>query len=407
MTDAFLLGRKLLRLQGESLVIACDSPGDLSALAWAETAAGRVLWLGGDEAIGIGRDANEAEKTPTRNALLVLREHDAATFVLSDVVALREVLPQVDFVVDDDGNEGEVDIEGMDLAGDHLWLVGSHSTKRKKPKDRDRTGERLQEVRTDPNRFLLARLTVRDGAIVRPAEGEAPASAVLLPPETGGRSPLIEALALDPHLALFVMMIPTADGMAPPLPGKDNGLDIEGLAVHDGRVFLGLRGPVLRGWAVLIEIEPVDGERPGELRLGTVGRRGPRIAKHFLYLDGMGIRDLTFDGDDLLILAGPTMDVDGTSAVWRLARPHRLAEDSLTGSPPGEGAFDADRLQRLFDLPARRGTDRAEGLVRFDAADERGVMVLYDKADKERHLHVAGKKVDHAVYADLFRLPRE
>ena len=41
--------------------------------------------------------------------------------------------------------------------------------------------------------------------------------------------------------------------------------------------------------------------------------------KLFLNLDGLGIRDLTLRGDDLLILAGPTMDLSGPAAVFRWA----------------------------------------------------------------------------------------
>ena len=32
-----------------------------------------------------------------------------------------------------DGTEGEIDIEGLDVDGGYLWLIGSHSLKRKSP----------------------------------------------------------------------------------------------------------------------------------------------------------------------------------------------------------------------------------------------------------------------------------
>lgn len=41
------------------------------------------------------------------------------------------------------------------------------------------------------------------------------------------------------------------------------------------------------------------------------------IAVHYLRLDGNGIRDLVRDGEDLLILSGPTMEEPGAAAVWR------------------------------------------------------------------------------------------
>ena len=55
---------------------------------------------------------------------------------------------------------------------------------------------------------------------------------------------LTEALRGDEHLGSFLA-----------IPGKDNGFDIEGLAVAGERLFIGLRGPVLRGWAVILEVE--------------------------------------------------------------------------------------------------------------------------------------------------------
>ena len=61
MTQGYLLGRTLLRLQGPGLAIDSKSLGDLSALACADTTAGRVLWLAGDEAFGIGASSQAAK----------------------------------------------------------------------------------------------------------------------------------------------------------------------------------------------------------------------------------------------------------------------------------------------------------------------------------------------------------
>ena len=41
------------------------------------------------------------------------------------------------------------------------------------------------------------------------------------------------------------------------IPSKDNGLDIEGITARDNRVLLGLRGPVLRGIALVAELRLV------------------------------------------------------------------------------------------------------------------------------------------------------
>ena len=71
------------------------------------------------------------------------------------------------------------------------------------------------------------------------------------------------------------------------IPSKDNGLDIEGLAVKEGRLLLGLRGPVLRGWAIIIEIEPFESEA-GVLELKEIGEDGAKYKKYFLDLNGLG-----------------------------------------------------------------------------------------------------------------------
>ncbi len=70
---------------------------------------------------------------------------------------------------------------------------------------------------------------------------------------------LTRALVDDPHF-----------GPCMAIPGKDNGLDIEGLAVDGRWLLLGLRGPLLRGWSALLEIaKEASG---GQLRLAPRGR---------------------------------------------------------------------------------------------------------------------------------------
>ena len=83
------------------------------------------------------------------------------------------------------------------------------------------------------------------------------------------------------------------------------------------RVFLGLRGPVLRGWATVIELR-VNAARDGTLTLDTFESSGRPYLKHLLQLDGLGVRDLVINGDDLLVLAaprwistGPSSSIDG------------------------------------------------------------------------------------------------
>lgn len=62
------------------------------------------------------------------------------------------------------------------------------------------------------------------------------------------------------------------------------------------RLFMGLRGPVLRGWAVILEVELEDNDQPSTLSLKAIGPSDRLYRKHFLHLGGLGIRDLCAQG---------------------------------------------------------------------------------------------------------------
>ncbi len=151
------------------------------------------------------------------------------------------------------------------------------------------------------------------------------------------------------------------------------------------RVLLGLRGPVLRGWAFVLELRPyVDEDEPDRLRLAPLDG-GRRYRKHVLDLAGLGVRDLCPHGDDLLVLAGPTMDLEGPVHVFRW-------HDAMTVEAPT--VVRGDALTREVDLPYGEGTDHAEGIGLLD--DDR-LLVVYDSPSPERLR-------DGAVLADVVRL---
>ena len=84
-------------------------------------------------------------------------------------------------------------------------------------------------------------------------------------------------------------------------------------------------GDLYYGWATIVEIE-VEETEPGILDLKPVGEEGKSCKKRFLHLDGLGIGELCRQGEDLLILAGPTMDLDGTMRIYRLKNAFDLEE---------------------------------------------------------------------------------
>jgi Protein of unknown function (DUF3616) len=152
----------------------------------------------------------------------------------------------------------------------------------------------------------------------------------------------------------------------------------------------GLRGPVLRGWSVLLEIAVEASD--DQLRLVPLDDSGTLLRKHFLQLDGLGIRDLHFSGDDLYILAGPTMVLNGEIRVfqWLAAKPLLVANREPV-------RFEA-ALTDSVSLPHRRGTNRAEAICELSLALSAGKsswLVLYDAPGVDR------KEGEHTVFGDL------
>ena len=356
MPESFLLGRLLLQFNSE----AADIITDLSAVAL--TPDGN-LWLGSDETTSIERLSPVGPH--------IFGEHQR--FAIADFIDLP--------------GKCEIDIEGMDFSSDYLWLVGSHSTKRKKTKgkDADKDIEKLTQIETEVNRYLLARLPLKDVMLCESIpDSDNPKNQLkagyLQRTKTGNL--LTDALKDDSHLGLYLSV---------PIPSKENGFDIEGLAVRGDRILLGLRGPVLGGWAIILEIEVEEAE-PGVLRLKEIGKKGKLYNKHFVDLNGLGVRELCWNGEDLIVLAGPTMTLSGAMRVFRLKGILGRSGDSITGQDGGD-------LEVLFDLPFKVGTDNAEGLSLFPyLGEQNSLLVVYDSPD-------AGRMVEkNAILADIFRL---
>jgi len=130
------------------------------------------------------------------------------------------------------------------------------------------------------------------------------------------------------------------------------------------------------------------------LRLVPLDDSGALIRKHFLQLDGLGVRDLHFSGDDLYILAGPTMVLNGEIRVfkWPAARP-------LLATNRDPVRFDA-ALTESVSLPHGRGTNRAEAICDLPPALSGRMpswLVLYDAPGTDR------TEGEHTVFGDLLR----
>ncbi|MGG6294819.1 DUF3616 domain-containing protein [Leptolyngbya sp. AN02str] len=355
--DAFLLGRVLVQFDDPDL----DLKGNISGVAIAPDGS---LWLGSDELASVER----------------LQAIAPYTFGKHHSCNLHNFLP---LPVEDQ----EIDIEGMEYRDGYLWLTGSHSTKRKKPKGKkpEKDLKRLKQIKTEPNRYTVARIPLVDGELhmtaPNPDHSNKTLSAGWLPFSDDGSNVLTEALAEDEHLGTFV---------ANDLPSKENGFDVEGLAVQGDRLFLGLRGPVLRGWAIILELCIHNG-KSGEIKLKTFKDTGKPYRKLFVDLDGLGVRDLCMHGDDLLILAGATMDLIGATRVFRLRDVQDQPSDTLISQEDKE-------LTAIIDLPYNPRCDKAEGMTLFPYLGFEGLLIAHDDPAPNR---VPNQR---SLLLDVFRL---
>ncbi|MBL0726149.1 DUF3616 domain-containing protein [Piscinibacter sp. HJYY11] len=351
-----------VRLEFDADSLACIN---LSGAAFS----GEWLWVVGDEAAAV--ELMQRQAPVSGEALHYVR---ARSFPLS---ALLELPGDAD---------DEADLEGMAVCDGWLWLVGSHGLKRKNAKAARSDGanaKRLACVELDGNRRLLARVPIEWDASGMPrlvAEAADGRRAMRLKGDAK-RNGLVDLLTEDPHLAPFLH-----------IPGKDNGFDIEGLAVNGNRLLLGLRGPVLRGWTLLLEVAIEAGGK--WLHLAPLDDEGTLLRKHFLQLGGLGVRDLTFDGDDLFLLAGPTMVLDGEVRLFRWKQARQTLD--LNGQPM---RFEHELAEEV-ELPHSPGHDRAEAFCELPEgllSSGAGWLVLYDSPSARR------RPDSGTVFGDLLR----
>lgn len=292
--------------------------------------AGDHLWLASDE-----------DSTIQRLSWAKDRYASARSFDLRDLFDLPQSSRDKKY---------EIDIEGLSVDGRRLWIAGSHSRGRKKG------GKSSEGLKPRGPRGFLGFIEL-SGDSETPIEG----SGAMLPIDDNGNE-LIACLAEDQRFR------PSLD-----LGDKENGLNIEGLAVRDGRVLLGLRGPLIEGKAVILEIAVQQTKR--QLALRTFGEGGAAFRAHLLDLDGLGIRDLAVDDAGLLILAGPNVSAPGPWFVWRWAGAF---------GDHAEGAVPEKAIERCAELPTGEH-DHPEGITTYRHPDGRsGWLVVYDRPSDGR-----------------------
>lgn len=106
------------------------------------------------------------------------------------------------------------------------------------------------------------------------------------------------------------------------------------------RIWLGLRRPVLRGYAEVLGLEITE-KAPGRLEVRRVENER-RYRKHLLDTRGLGIRGMRLNGDDLLLLVGPRCP-------WKDRLSCCAGATRLTTTPPASSSRTA--LRRSQSCP--------------------------------------------------------
>ena len=243
-------------------------------------------------------------------------------------------------VLDEPGHPvAEMDLEGIAVHGSTVYVLGSHSARRKK---------------TDPDK----KRTANQRVLMSPAEAQ-PARDVLLRLEldAGGGARSIDRSSLLPFL----------DETEPfksfrAIASKENGVDLEGIAIWRDNLYVGFRGPVLRG-----NFTPVL-----RCRFGS-----PIVNPEVLFLDlgGRGVRDLAHAEGGLLVLAGPVGDGPGSYRLYFW--------DGKDGTPGRDvAATGAASLQLLGELSPPAGQParaKPEGLGLAEEGDHHwDIVVVFD-----------------------------
>jgi hypothetical protein len=216
----------------------------------------------------------------------------------------------------------EIDLEAVATQGDRVFLAGSASLKRKKPKEGDHTSEELEKI------------------VPASGAGASYANHVYELRARGGSADFPELELVAAHETRERLLALPLIATFKDVPSKDNGLDVEGFAAHGEFVWFGLRGPVLRGRALVVRMR-ADFSAP---------------EAYTLDLGGLGVRSLTYvegTSGGLYILAGPALTHEEHFELYRFGAPEKGPADVLTtdvtlvASIPSE---DGKRPEGLFPL---------------------------------------------------------
>lgn len=248
-----------------------------------------------------------ANSLPIKGELLIDRENISGLVVTEKFAALAtdegtaiQILPKQGkaFVSEQNGmvnltTDGlELDLEGLAWSEPYLYAIGSHSKKRKKiaaDQSEKKNLARLTPIIEESSRNQLFQIEL------------SPAGKVLG----------IRSMSLMPFISENEILAPFAA-----LPSKENGIDIEGIAVTKEHLYLGFRGPVLRGnYATILEFK---------LNAKKFKLKKPELK--LVNLGGLGIRDMVATSNGVKLLAGPVNEIPALYQVFEWQQTNQFSE---------------------------------------------------------------------------------
>ena len=254
------------------------------------------------------------EATDEGNLLQVFRwRPDSYTLEKTQDICL-DVLP---------GDAKEMDIEGLANDDNRVYVVGSHSRRRPRVRKENPYEVNRRLLMSPPERQPAREVLLRFDWHSHESGGEVNAPTIAARKETGAmeRTSLRSFLENNEPFATFSN-----------ISSKENGVDIEGLAYWQESLFVGFRGPVLRGnYTPILRCNYKETLHVADLL--------------FLPLQGRGIRDLAPCRAGMLILAGPVGDGPGS---------YQLYEWNGEDGVPGKGSpslANPAGLKFVGDLP--------------------------------------------------------
>jgi hypothetical protein len=279
---------------------------------------GKFLILGGDE----------------DNDLQVLTQESTHSYKVIQNISLNEKL-----------YKGEIDVEGLTSISNDVFVIGSHSMVRKKVSSANTLDDNLKKIEfvkdgSSRRSIFRFKIDMQSGLPVTKIEEES-----------------IWPLLIDnPILKRFTQ-----------IPSKENGIDIEGMSIDKNRnIYIGLRGPVLRGnHAIIIVINE------NELFSGKAHKD---YSLRFINLNGFGIRGMTNVKDGFLVLAGP---------VSGLRMDHKIYFWNGESTIPSSSLSNKYILKELFSLksPASSPFGNGESLSLIKENSENyELLVTFDNA---------------------------